>query len=696
MKAGIRTKLLSQFLGVGLISVGVMAWIGFEAGSKAIERNVAESLVSQRNGKADQIRATFRQTRSQIELLSLDPTVQSAFRDFRAALAATPPEDHSAFLARYYREAFLPVVPTATRAEVEALSFIPSDKRLQNIQFQFFRAAANPSEAAGIVDPGNTAYGQVHRRFHAFFQRLAESNGFDDLYLIDPEGRVLYSLKKRPDFASELNSAGQQGQPLTEAVSLAGTGRARILDFRRYAPSGMAPAAFLSIRLPNQGTLVAQLSIEAINEVITSRRQWSNDGLGQTGEVMLVGDDNFLRSDTRLLLENKREFINTLQKIKSPASELTKIETFGTTVLQLSIDPKIVALGRQGQSIVPQTRLVSDREVLAAVAPLGVPDLDWVIIAKITRQEAYAPLQEFTQRVGIALAILIAAIVGLAYAASRSFTEPLEKISRAAQQFGAGKRGLRVDISRQDELGTLGTSLNKMFEEEERTEQIAQNIRRNIVHDLKTPLTTVKGMSETLLDHAIGNDPELRTEMIEAIVSQSDRLLEDLTDILSPVDADYVPALSQFDLSALVAKVVAYEAFTARAAQHTVRTEGLDAPLTVTADQRKIRRVIENLLSNAIKYSPGADKVVHVSLTHTESAITLRISDEGLGMTPEELELVLASGGRVVNKGHSIEGSGFGLGSVQHVVRAHGGSLIAESEKGKGSTFGFVLPQSAS
>ncbi len=145
MKAGIRTKLLSQFLGVGLISVGVMAWIGFEAGSKAIERNVAESLVSQRNGKADQIRATFRQTRSQIELLSLDPTVQSAFRDFRAALAATPPEDHSAFLARYYREAFLPVVPSATRAEVEALSFIPSDKRLQNIQFQFFRAAANPS-----------------------------------------------------------------------------------------------------------------------------------------------------------------------------------------------------------------------------------------------------------------------------------------------------------------------------------------------------------------------------------------------------------------------------------------------------------------------------------------------------------------------------------------------------------------------
>ena len=207
----------------------------------------------------------------------------------------------------------------------------------------------------------------------------------------------------------------------------------------------------------------------------------------------------------------------------------------------------------------------------------------------------------------------------------------------------------------------------------DRTEKINQSLRRNLVHDLKTPLTVIKGYAETLEHAEVVEDVEMRDEFLGAIVESCTRLIEDLKEILETVSSAYRPVYGEFNLSHLIQRVVMAERHTDRSKHHELELEGTDKPLMVEADQRKIRRVLENLLSNAVKYSPGTGKVVTVRLTNDETTFRVEIQDQGIGMTEDQLARVMNDAGRVVDDGLGIEGSGFGLDSARKVVEAHNG-----------------------
>jgi signal transduction histidine kinase len=225
-----------------------------------------------------------------------------------------------------------------------------------------------------------------------------------------------------------------------------------------------------------------------------------------------------------------------------------------------------------------------------------------------------------------------------------------------------------------------------------RIEQVSHSLRRNIVHDLKTPVTVIRGYADTLLTPGMADDAELREEMLHGIAEQTERLLDDLKDILVPLDETWRPQLDLFDLSPLIEKAVVAERHTSRAALHKFEVEGTEQPCHIRADRRKIRRVVENLLSNAVKYSPGSGKVVAVNVERNGGEIRIVFRDQGIGMTERQLEHVLSGSGRVVDEALGIEGSGFGLDSCRRVLEAHGGSLLASSEIGVGSTFTAILP----
>jgi len=225
-----------------------------------------------------------------------------------------------------------------------------------------------------------------------------------------------------------------------------------------------------------------------------------------------------------------------------------------------------------------------------------------------------------------------------------------------------------------------------------RTEKINVSIRRNIVHDLKTPLTVIRGYAETLNLPEFDDDPNMRREMVAGIVESADRLLVDLKDILEPVDRAWTPQREEFDIAMMVHKVVMAERHTERSRGHDIVLQGADKPILIQADLRKVRRVIENLLSNAVKYSPGVGKQVLVNLVQGDTEVAVVVQDQGLGMTAEQLEKVMSDGGRVVDASLGIEGSGFGLDSTRRVLTAHGGRLEAKSQSGQGSTFVAFLP----
>lgn len=226
----------------------------------------------------------------------------------------------------------------------------------------------------------------------------------------------------------------------------------------------------------------------------------------------------------------------------------------------------------------------------------------------------------------------------------------------------------------------------------ERTEKLNNAVRRNIVHDLKTPLTVILGYMETLMMPEVDADPEMKKELSEGIIESCDRLLEDIKDLLEPIGHAWKPQMSEFDLAMLVSKTVLAERHTSRAKTHEIIVEGADRPLIVTGDLRKIRRVLENLISNAVKYSPGENKRVWITVTLEGDEVAVTVRDEGIGLDDSQMERVLTEAGRVVDLSLGIEGTGFGLASTRTVLEAHGGQLLADSCVGVGTTFGFRLP----
>jgi signal transduction histidine kinase len=233
----------------------------------------------------------------------------------------------------------------------------------------------------------------------------------------------------------------------------------------------------------------------------------------------------------------------------------------------------------------------------------------------------------------------------------------------------------------------------EMVHEVARTERVGMSLRRNIVHDLKTPVTVIRGYAQTMLIPGVVDDPQTQRELLTGIIEQADRLLDDLKDILVPLDDAWRPQPEEFDLNVVLHQAVIAERHTERAQNHRIQLDAKDGPCVVYVDRRKIRRVLENLVSNAVKYSPGAGKTVTVSLSFDKDTVSVSFRDGGIGMSQEQLERVLAEGGRAVDRSLGIEGSGFGLDSCRRVLEAHGGRLDAVSEPGSGSTFTAVFPR---
>lgn len=233
----------------------------------------------------------------------------------------------------------------------------------------------------------------------------------------------------------------------------------------------------------------------------------------------------------------------------------------------------------------------------------------------------------------------------------------------------------------------------EMVHEVARTERTGMSLRRNIVHDLKTPLTVIRGYAQTMLIPGVVDNLQTQRELLQGIIEQTDRLLDDLKDILMPLDDAWRPQPEEFDLNIVLHQAVIAERHTERAQNHRIQLDAKDGACKVYLDRRKIRRVLENLVSNAVKYSPGAGKTVTVSLSFDADKVSVSFRDEGIGMNAEQLERVMAEGGRAVDRSLGIEGAGFGLDSCKRVLEAHGGKLEAVSEPGKGSTFTATFPR---
>jgi two-component system phosphate regulon sensor histidine kinase PhoR len=301
---------------------------------------------------------------------------------------------------------------------------------------------------------------------------------------------------------------------------------------------------------------------------------------------------------------------------------------------------------------------------------------------------------------GTIAAVIIAMIV--AYFVSRSITLPIRQVKETAQQIARGDFGRRIRIKSKGELGELAESLNTMADElQQKMENLKQLDRvrtdfvANVSHELKTPLTLIKGYIETLQNKAF-NDKDKSARFISIIKEHSDRLGYMIDDLLSlselELSKDCVNR-TKLDLKEVIDEISLGfgQALAEKQQSLTVSAQGDD--FNIQADRNKIEQVFVNLIDNSIKYTKESGRI-EVLLREQDQTVCVTVQDNGIGIPKEHRDRVFERFYRV-DKARSRElgGTGLGLSIVKHIVLTHNGKISIESEPNRGTKVSVTFPK---
>ncbi|WP_088068562.1 two-component system histidine kinase PnpS [Gottfriedia luciferensis] len=223
-------------------------------------------------------------------------------------------------------------------------------------------------------------------------------------------------------------------------------------------------------------------------------------------------------------------------------------------------------------------------------------------------------------------------------------------------------------------------------------EQVRKDFFANVSHELKTPITSIKGFTETLLDGAMEND-ELCKNFLSIILTESDRmqtLIQDLLDLSKMEQQNFKLDRSEVSVKQIIEDV--QQMISQKAEEKNIDFKlFLNSPLVINADAMRLKQVFINLVDNAIHYTPAGGKVF-VTASETDNKIVVKVNDTGVGIGKEEISRIFERFYRVDKaRSRNSGGTGLGLAIVKHLVEAHKGKVEVESKLGHGTSFIVTL-----
>lgn len=286
-----------------------------------------------------------------------------------------------------------------------------------------------------------SSYSSAHGKYHPWFRSLQSVRGYYDVFLISPEGDLVYSVFKELDFATNLNTGEWKDSGLGEvfrAARAAAPGGTAFRDFEPYAPSSDAPASFMGTPIHDDGQLVGvlvyQMPIGRLNGLMAATA-----GLGETGESYLVGADSLMRSDSR--------FAET------------------STILDQRVATESVGRALAGESGVRVGEDYRGVTVASAYVPFSFEGVNWAIIAEVDREEYESPIRALK----ILLVLVTLGLLGLASAVgvtlARGIARPMKEIADVATALAEDESAQDVPhLERGDEIGFLARAVNTFKE----------------------------------------------------------------------------------------------------------------------------------------------------------------------------------------------------------------------------------------
>ncbi|MGD2158327.1 MAG: ATP-binding protein [Anaerolineales bacterium] len=346
--------------------------------------------------------------------------------------------------------------------------------------------------------------------------------------------------------------------------------------------------------------------------------------------------------------------------------------------------------------------------VLATAAEFVIPsafERHMAAMEEMMRDSSMMNMNLFTNfRAAVTEALAIAAPTAMAVAVvvsiffSHQVVAPVREMMEASQRIAEGRYGERVYVpgsdspGDQDELGQLAIRFNQMAEKLEHTEMMRRQLIGDVTHEMRTPLTTIKGSMEGLIDEVLPPAPETFQQVyLEA--DRLERLVDDLQE-LSRVET------GAFELERQLVSVSSLVNTVTRRLERQFEEKNvfLDTELSsglppVPADEDRIGQVLLNLVGNALQYTHPGGKVT-ISAEMVEGEVRFKVQDTGIGIQPEHLPHLFTRFYRVdKSRSRAGGGSGVGLTIAKYLVEAHGGRIWAQSDGlGQGSKIVFTLP----
>ncbi len=321
-----------------------------------------------------------------------------------------------------------------------------------------------------------------------------------------------------------------------------------------------------------------------------------------------------------------------------------------------------------------------------------LPDGNWLQVGKTTREQDVT-LDHFREVLGmVTVPLLVIALIGGAFLSYRALM-PIRHLIHTVREISVdlSKMGTRVPNPRtNDELEELVTLFNDMLQKIEDLIAAIKNSLDQVAHDLKTPMTRLRGTAELALSST--DSIEQCKAALADCIEESERILKLIDTVLDITEAEtgaMALELQHIDIANVIQQIL--EMYTYVAETKFIKLDSsVQSELWVSADITRIGQVLANIVDNAIKYTPEGG-TVSVQAAKSDGEIVITVSDTGIGIPPEELPKIWER----LYRGHGSRGQkglGLGLTLVRAIVNLHQGRIELHSRHGQGSTFTIYLP----
>lgn len=307
----------------------------------------------------------------------------------------------------------------------------------------------------------------------------------------------------------------------------------------------------------------------------------------------------------------------------------------------------------------------------------------WQNVLDRFRRELALPLAQ-SALVGLVVAGFLAAVI------SRTLTGSLAHLVKAAESVAAGHYDQRVPEEGPAEIKALAETFNRMSGQVQNTQQSQKDFMANVGHDLKTPLTSIQGYSQAIMDGA-AKDPASAAKVIHEEAGRLNRMVTELTDLARLQAGRLSMRTSAIDMGKLAQAVGDRLSILARDRGLTLHIEADRMP-EVAGDGDRLAQVLTNIVSNAIKYTPSGGEI-WLRTQVNNGGVEVMVRDTGLGIKAEDLPRIFERFYQVDKTRGPRRGTGLGLAITQEIIQAHGGRItVTSAGEGQGSTFTVWLP----